>query len=470
MNPRHASLFLFAVAALATASVAQDPPPPPKPAESSGAATPQKVDEVAIERRLATARSKAREALAAADQAMSVAFDEELERARTQRLLPTDGMASLRALLQQEKQAFDARRDLPTSEGMRVAAANHRMTVELVRADLVAAYAAGEAEATAGGAGELADSLALRRDGIAHATTDELFRVVAGWSVEGVLAAASPQGKLEERAQELAAKNWAKARPGDPLGWGASIGRFTYGFYTGVSVSKEKEDFSKLDYFLRFRSDLSWESTQDEEAKQGARKGSCYLDVDDVHTWLDLAFAGLPAKAETSATPSAEAEQFFESKKSFVGALGIDWRLVQWSPIENHTLVLAPSGFGSLQTFADAIDEENKNADLRDSVTTRWGAGIRVMGIPGRTEGNTRHPNPLPRHFIGLYFGDDEAVGHHRLMVDSALILDEGTGFFVGFGASMGRGEDDVRVILGFATTLHNVFTALSGLVPEVLK
>ena len=134
------------------------------------------------------------------------------------------------------------------------------------------------------------------------------------------------------------------------------------------------------------------------------------------------------------------------------------------------TLRLAPSAFGSLQTFATALNEENTAADLRDDVTTRWGAGVRVLGIPGRTTGDTRHPNPLPRHFIGLYFGDDEAVGHHRLMVDSALILDEGTGFFVGFGASMGRGEDDVRVILGFATTLHNVFTALSGLVPEVLK
>lgn len=469
MNPRHASLFLFAVAALATASVAQDPPPPPKPAESADTATPKKVDEVAIEQRLATARSKAREALAAADQAMSVAFDEELERARTQRLLPTDGMASLRALLQQEKRAFDARRDLPTSEGMRVAAANHRMTVELVRADLVAAYAAGEAEATAGGAGELADSLALRRDGIAHATTDELFRVVAGWSVEGMVAASGdvgPQGDVEGRAKRLAKDNWAGARPGDPLGWGASIGRFSYGFYTGVSVSKEKEDFSQLDYFLRFRSDLTYESTLDHEAKAGARSRSWYLDPNDLHTWLDLAFAGLPAKA----TDTTDGQQFFESKKSFVGALGVDWRLLQWSPIDNHTLVLAPSAFGSLQTFATALNEENTAADLRDDVTTRWGAGVRVLGIPGRTTGDTRHPNPLPRHFIGLYFGDDEAVGHHRLMVDSALILDEGTGFFVGFGASMGRGEDDVRVILGFATTLHNVFTALSGLVPEVLK
>lgn len=449
---------VFALLPLVAQETTTSVPPP-----AAGART---VDEAAIEARLSEARRKVADDLAAADELVLSAFAAAIDGVRAGRLLSSEGAASLRGLLWEERAAFQTSHVLPTSEGMRVAAASHRMAVDFARSELVAFYAVAEAEARSIGASEFASDLAKRRRLVDGSSTEELYRIVAGWSVARVGAAATPEGEEEKESQGLAAKNWATARPGDPLGWGASIGRFTYGFYTGVSVSKEKEDFSKLDYFLRFRSDLTYESTLDHEAIAGAKSRSWYLDPNDLHTWLDLAFAGLPAKA----TDEDDGQQFFESKKSFVGALGVDWRLLQWSPIENHTLVLAPSAFGSLQTFTDAIDAQNELADLRSGVTTRWGTGLRVMGIPGRTEGDTRHPNPLPRHFIGIYFGDDEAVGHHRLMIDSALILDEGTGFFVGFGASMGRGEDDVRVVFGFATTLHNVFTALNGLVPDVLK
>lgn len=256
------------------------------------------------------------------------------------------------------------------------------------------------------------------------------------------------------------------------VGWGKSLGRFTYGFYGGAILSKERGDFSETDVFLRFKSDLSYEPERSDEGEIRDGKSSLDWDPDDIHSWIDISLTALPAKANVGGN------EFLNSKKALTGSAGLDWRVLQWDPVDSYTVSVAPSAMVGLATFADSLTPEEQAADL-DSVTSRWGIGLKFAGTPARgvtvkikdePEETWRHPNPLPRHFASFHYGDDDAIGPKRLMIDSALIVDEKSGLFVGFEANLGEGRDDVRVVFGFATALNNLFQAVQGLVPDVIK
>jgi hypothetical protein len=242
--------------------------------------------------------------------------------------------------------------------------------------------------------------------------------------------------------------------------WGISDGPYTYGFYTGVVLSQSRDDFSEQDFFLRFRSDLALTGVG-----EVSRDGSDCLFVSptDLHTLLDLALTSASSEEQ-----DATSQQFLDSRKSFRGSMSMDWRLfkrLESKPKKDGSrrgFALGPSAFYSVQSFREGVAPEAVNSTT-ENVTRAWGAGMRVMQFSYNPE--SPEANPLPRHFLGVYYGDDQAIGNNRVFVESALLLDETYGLFIGFEANLGPGEDDLRVMVGVTTTLERITSAISQII-----
>ena len=255
-----------------------------------------------------------------------------------------------------------------------------------------------------------------------------------------------------------------KTKPEDkkdakPKEWGVSDGPYTYGFYTGVVLSQSRDDFSEQDFFLRFRSDLALTGTPKMSTRDSDR---LFVSPTDFHTLLDLALTSASSQEE-----DATSQQFLDSRKSFRGSMSMDWRL--FKRLESalgdgvrNGFALGPSAFYSVQSFREDVAPEAVNSTT-ENVTRAWGAGMRVMQFS--FDAKKSNANPLPRHFLGIYYGDDQAIGNNRVFVESALLLDRAYGLFIGFEANLGPGEDDLRVMVGLTTTLEQITGAINQII-----
>lgn len=250
-------------------------------------------------------------------------------------------------------------------------------------------------------------------------------------------------------------------KPAKAKEWGVSDGPYTYGFYTGVVLSQSRDDFSEQDFFLRFRSDLALTGTPKMSRPDSDR---LFVSPTDFHTLLDLALTSASSQEE-----DATSQQFLDSRKSFRGSMSMDWRLFKRleSKSEDGETVrngfaLGPSAFYSVQSFREDVDAAAVNSTT-ENVTRAWGAGMRVMQFS--VDSKKPNANPLPRHFLGVYYGDDQAIGNNRVFVESALLLDKTYGLFIGFEANLGPGEDDLRIMVGVTTTLERITSAINQII-----
>lgn len=271
----------------------------------------------------------------------------------------------------------------------------------------------------------------------------------------------SPTEPSAERPQtdpkdDKAAKTKEKTKE-----WGVSDGPYTYGFYTGVVLSQSRDDFSEQDFFLRFRSDLALTGTPKMSRPDSDR---LFVSPTDFHTLLDLALTSASSQEE-----DATSQQFLDSRKSFRGSMSMDWRLfkrLESQSTDGETVrngfALGPSAFYSVQSFREDVDSAAVNSTT-ENVTRAWGAGMRVMQFS--VDSKKPNANPLPRHFLGVYYGDDQAIGNNRVFVESALLLDKTYGLFIGFEANLGPGEDDLRIMVGVTTTLERITSAINQII-----
>jgi hypothetical protein len=147
----------------------------------------------------------------------------------------------------------------------------------------------------------------------------------------------------------------------------------------------------------------------------------------------------------------------------------MDWRLFKRLESKapdggsvRNGFTLGPSAFYSVQSFREDVDPAAVNSTT-ENVTRAWGAGMRVMQFS--VDSKKPNANPLPRHFLGVYYGDDQAIGNNRVFVESALLLDKTYGLFIGFEANLGPGEDDLRVMVGVTTTLERITSAINQII-----
>lgn len=235
------------------------------------------------------------------------------------------------------------------------------------------------------------------------------------------------------------------------------FGRFACNLRVGVEFSQDDETFSKANPYVQFLGDTLW-------GKWKGDKSQFRYEPLDIHTFIDLSLASIPAERKDNPA-TTEKEDFVESKKSLIGAIGLDWRPLNLPEVKDYTAFLGLVAKTGLQTLTESPDGETFE-DL-DTVNYFWNVGIRIG--ERKTPGDATTNTPLKR-YLDITWGSYEQFGDNRLTVEGLLQGKDDTGFFIGVKTIAGDGKDDVRVFTGVNLSFTKLENAVSGLIPAGLK
>lgn len=229
-------------------------------------------------------------------------------------------------------------------------------------------------------------------------------------------------------------------------------GRVRASFTSGVEFSKEREDFSKQNLFLKFLIDKRWTGKQTKKLA--------------VHSFFDATLASIPKSNETSSSQVDSA--FLTSRKAaiFQGGLYLPVTLSGWDFKDGrNTLFLAPIFKAGLQTITEEnpVPDEDRLDVEQDDVFNMWAAGVRIGHF---NFSDTRLGYPDLISYLDLTYGKFEnfelgfpvldELGNPRTVFETRgrwsfegrLKLPQ-IPLYLGFNANVGKGPDDVRFFFG---------------------
>jgi hypothetical protein len=247
-------------------------------------------------------------------------------------------------------------------------------------------------------------------------------------------------------------------------------GRFAYGLLAGVEFSQGRDSFSQATPYVEFSCDTAWRRLAG--VPKEPQEGYFGLALDNVHTWIDLSLQAAPV----AATDLDTGQEFIDSRKTFQGLTGIDWRLLTFEDtdrreggkVQRMRTFLGPTARIGLQTLDPATDDPMVAFEIDDRTARHWGIGLKMGDHPAEDR-DSHYLNPAVRRFLAVYYGHYETFDDHKWTVEGMLQTDQDPGFFIGFTAVLGSGPDDITLWMGISLGFDKLGSLLRGLLPAGL-